>query len=213
MILFIFKLSFNKKQPNLLHWKVQSKLTLLSISISLKNNKPISQKCFEHYLPNLTFTWWDVYILTRMVTINTRLRVFQYKVLNSALSINKHLYIFKRSDTKLCSFCNREDEIIIHFLLTARKTKHYRIAWKGFLKTSNAIKCHLYVSRCCETNSFAALKGNIKRTHIPEKGLSFQNTQDEVLYRGAKNYKEKQTSIYCHQISVYNKQNHQPYPS
>ena len=37
-----------------------------------------------------------------------------------------------------------------------------------------------------------------------------QNTQDEVLDKGAKNYKEKDTSQHRHQTPVYRKQNHQP---
>ena len=37
-----------------------------------------------------------------------------------------------------------------------------------------------------------------------------QNTQNEVLDREAKNYKEKDTSQHRHQTPVYRKQNHQP---
>ena len=37
-----------------------------------------------------------------------------------------------------------------------------------------------------------------------------QNTQDEVLDKEAKNYKEKETLQHCHQTSVYSKQNHRP---
>ena len=87
---------------------------LYSLSISLRNTVHISQKCFEIFFPNLSFARKDGYILPRIATINTRLRVFQYKVLNNALYLNKHVYIFKLSETKLCSFCNQEDETIIH---------------------------------------------------------------------------------------------------
>ena len=68
----------------------------------------------KFFFPSLSFTWKNVYVLPRIVTINNRLRVFQYKVLNNVLYLNKHPYIFKLSDTKLCFFCNQEDEIIIH---------------------------------------------------------------------------------------------------
>ena len=61
-----------------------------SLSISLRNTVPTSQKYFEIF-PSLSFTWKDVYILPRIETINTRLRVFQYKVLNNALYIKKHI--------------------------------------------------------------------------------------------------------------------------
>ena len=66
--------------------------------------------CLSHknilkiFFPSLSFTWKDVYILPGIATINTRLRVFQYKVLNNVLYFNKHPYIFKLSDTKLLFF-------------------------------------------------------------------------------------------------------------
>ena len=75
---------------------------------------PTSQKYFEFFFLSQSFTWKDVYILPRIVTLNTRLRVFHNKVVNNALYFNKHLYIFKLSDTKLCFFCNQEDETIMH---------------------------------------------------------------------------------------------------
>ena len=40
-----------------------------------------------------------------------------------------------------------------------------------------------------------------------------QNTQDEVLDKEVKNYKEKETLQNRHQTPVYNKQNHRPNPS
>ena len=104
---------------------------LYSLSISLRNTVPTSEKYSENIFACLSFTWKDVYLLPRIVTINTRLRVFHYKVLNNALYLNEHLYIFKLSDTKLCSFCNQEDETVIHlfaYLFICLKVKHYGIA-------------------------------------------------------------------------------------
>ena len=54
---------------------------LYSLFISLRNTVPSSQKYFEIFFPGLSFTWKDFYVLPRIVTINTRLCVFQYKVL------------------------------------------------------------------------------------------------------------------------------------
>ena len=93
--------------------------------MSLRNTVPTSKKYFENVFPSLSlsFTWKDVYILPRIVTINTRLQVFQYKVLNNVLYLNKHLYIFKLSDTKLCSFCNQEDETVIPLFANCFRSK------------------------------------------------------------------------------------------
>ena len=90
--------------------------------ISLRNNVPTSQKYFEFFFLNLSFTCEDVYILPRIVITNTRLCVFQYKVLNNALYLNKHLYIFKLRDTKFFFFCNQQDETIFHLFANYLKS-------------------------------------------------------------------------------------------
>ena len=92
----------------------QKAIELYSLSISFRNTAPTSQKYFENFFPSVSFMWKGVYIFTRKVTINTRLRVLQYEVVINALYFNKHLYIFKVSGTKFSSFCNQEDETNIH---------------------------------------------------------------------------------------------------
>ena len=104
---------------------------LYSLSISSRNTAPTSQKVS---FPSLSFTWKDIYILPCIVTINTRIPVFQYKVLTNTLYLNKHLYISKLSDTKLCSFCNQEDETIIHLFANCSKIKTLWNSLKEFFK-------------------------------------------------------------------------------
>ena len=91
----------------------------------MRNTVPALQKHFENFFPSLSFTWKDVYILPPIVTINTGLSIFQYKVLNNALYLNKYLYIFKLSDTKLFFFAVRKMKQLFICLLTPLKVKHY----------------------------------------------------------------------------------------
>ena len=160
---------------------------------------PALQNYFENVFPNLYFTWKDVHTLPRIVKINTRLCVLQYKVTNNALHLTKHIYIFKLSGAKLCSFCNQEDETIIYLFANCPESKILWNSLKEFLKdtiklpllTSQSatfrfpqsyqelflilnyilllFKYYLHVSRCSKTISFVALKTNIKKTHILEK--------------------------------------------
>ena len=173
---------------------------LYSLSLSLRNAVLTLEKYFENFFPSLSFTWKDVLYPSSYFN-NTRLRVFQYKVLNNALYLNKHLHIFKLSDTKLPYFCNPEDETIFHLFANCSKSKTLWNSLKeffedtinlpslapqsaifGFLQTDQALflilnyllllfKYYLYVSRCSKTISFAALKANIKKTYILEKNL------------------------------------------
>ena len=51
---------------------------------------------------------------SRIVYSNTYMRWFQHKVLNNALFPNKKLFLFKKSNLPLCSFCKEEDETVFH---------------------------------------------------------------------------------------------------
>ena len=68
---FMLKSPSNKKTQIYSIEKLKAN-ELYSLSISLKNTVPTSQKYFENFFPNLSFTWKDVYILPRIVTINTK---------------------------------------------------------------------------------------------------------------------------------------------
>ena len=56
---------------------------LYSLFISLRNAVSMSPKYFEIFFYKSIFTWKDVYTHLRIVTINTRLCAFQYKVLTN----------------------------------------------------------------------------------------------------------------------------------
>ena len=48
------------------------------------------------------------------VTINVYLRIFQYKILNNELYLNKKLHTSDLWNTELCSFCKMEEETVSH---------------------------------------------------------------------------------------------------
>ena len=79
--------------------------------LSLKN-KPTSQNCFENSIPNYTFDWKQIYLLSRIITINSYQRNFQYKILHHILYLNKKLYIFGKIGSPLCSICHSNDETV-----------------------------------------------------------------------------------------------------
>ena len=62
-----------------------------------------------------------------MVTVNTKLRVFQYKILNNILFVNKMLFKLRKIESPLCSFCKAEDETFMHLFDRCRKTS---ILWR-----------------------------------------------------------------------------------
>ena len=92
----------------------------------------ISQQYFKTLFPHLNLGWKLIYLLPRILTKNTSLTAFQYKVLNNELYLNHKLFQFKVSTTSLCSYYNKHDETVRHLFSTSNEDislwteiKHY----------------------------------------------------------------------------------------
>ena len=93
--------------------KLSSKEIYLILIHNLKR-KPTSQSYFENTFPNDTLDWKSIYLLPRKVTICTKSRIFQYKILNNILFLNKKLCMFGKTNSPLCSFCKLNEETFLH---------------------------------------------------------------------------------------------------
>ena len=93
--------------------KLSSK-ELYSILITKFTKKPSLNVYFEKTFPNMKLDWREIYILPRITTANTYLHFFQYKILNNILFLNKKLFAFRKKNTPLFSFCNKEEETPFH---------------------------------------------------------------------------------------------------
>ena len=60
--------------------------------------------------------------MSRLVTIDTNLCIFQYKFLSNVLYLNEKLFKFKIVSSLLCSFCNSENETPIHLFYCCHQT-------------------------------------------------------------------------------------------
>ena len=103
--------------------KLSSK-EIYSILISNIVNKPTSNIYFEKLFGNTTLDWNKIYLSLCLATIDTTLRSFQYKILNSILFLNKKLYTLGITNTALCSFCNTVEETPIHILFDCVHVKY-----------------------------------------------------------------------------------------
>ena len=59
-------------------------------------------------------------MLSSKCAIDTGTRVFQYKILNNVLYLNKHLYNMKVVETPLCSLCQKENEMFEHLFVASK---------------------------------------------------------------------------------------------
>ena len=78
---------------------------------------------FEKRFPNKGIKWKCIYLMPCRVTIDTNLRIFQYKILNNVLSLNENHFKFKFVSSPLCSFFNSENETPIQLLYSCSQTK------------------------------------------------------------------------------------------
>ena len=109
---------------------------LYQIQISEKYEKPTLQLHYERYFNKFDFDWKLIYCLPHMVTVDTKLRVFQYKILNNILFVNKMLFKIRKVESAMCSFYKAEDETYIYHFYRCRNSS---ILWRqlqGFFSTA-----------------------------------------------------------------------------
>ena len=58
--------------------------------------------------------WEVIYQIPHVATLDTKTRIFQYKLLNRIIYTNKSLYKMKMIDSPLCTFCKISDESLEH---------------------------------------------------------------------------------------------------
>ena len=100
-----------------------SSATLYEILIDANKIKPTSQTYFQNLFPNFRPDLKSIYLIPRRVTLDTNLRIFQYKLLNNVLYLNNMLFRFRKVDSPLCLYCNEEEETPLHLFHSCLKTK------------------------------------------------------------------------------------------
>ena len=94
---------------------------LYCLQMFLNNSKTRSQLYFEDLFQNKNNNWGHVYLLSRRVTVDTNLRIFQYKILNNVLYLVKNSLDLKRSHVR-------------SVLSASLKMKHQYTLFMGALK-------------------------------------------------------------------------------
>ena len=80
----------------------------------LKYDKPTYQSYHEKNFDDYDFNWELIYRTPSIATLKTKIRNFQYKLLNNVLYLNKKLYQFGKISQSKCSFSGLYDETPHH---------------------------------------------------------------------------------------------------
>ena len=114
-------LDINKLTPRLFYSKL--------LEAMIEN--PTSIKNLEKYISDEEIDWEKVFLLPWKVTIESNLCLFQYKILNNILFLNDKLHKMNIVNNPRCTFCDTENETIVHFFCYCEKTREL---WNEFTK-------------------------------------------------------------------------------
>ena len=87
---------------------------LYSILVDANTVKPTAQDYFQNLFKSSDFKWKKIYLLIRNTTLDTKARMFQYKILHNTLYVNKILFKFGKEISPRCSFCKLHEVTIMH---------------------------------------------------------------------------------------------------
>ena len=92
---------------------------------SKKQVPPTAQKKIKEKFPQFPFDWKKIYSLPFTVTSETKIREFQYNVLNNMVFTNEKMFRLKMTDSPLCAFCKREVESFEHLFFFCDVTRTF----------------------------------------------------------------------------------------
>ena len=169
---------------------------------------PTSQKSLEKLLCRQDLNWASIYMIPQMVTVESKLRIFQYKVLNNILYFNDRLYKMGIVQTPLCSLCKQEKETVIHLLCQCHVTRQLWCSLSGWLQgvlrlpplepvtavlgswdlenEANVLLNHLmllfkyFIYRCRNMNT------SVNLCHLQHFILSVQNVEQKVAFHNSR---------------------------
>ena len=104
-----------------------------------KQIPPTAQQKLTDKYSETFINWEKVYSLPFRTTLDSKLREFQYKILNNIVFTNDKLFRFGLSQSPNCTFCNEEPESIEHLLSRCKVSSEF---WKevlSWLKDNNII--------------------------------------------------------------------------
>ena len=84
------------------------------MQLCLKYDKPTCQSYHEKSFFDYDFNWKLIYGIPRITTLETKIRIFQYKLLNNVLYLNKKVFQFGIISQSKYSFCELYDETLLH---------------------------------------------------------------------------------------------------
>ena len=95
-----------------------------------KQIAPTAKQKLTNKYSNIEIDWEKVYTLAFQCTLDTKIREFQYNILNCIIFTNEKLDLIGVFESPNCTFCQEATECVEHLLFSRRITSNF---WKHFL--------------------------------------------------------------------------------
>ena len=102
-----------------------------------KQTPSSAQKRFQDQFPDVQFDWNEIYSLSFKLSLETKIREFQYKVLNNIVFTNEKLFKIKMIDSPQYTFCKNEIESLEHLFYNCQITRSFWVALRSWLMECN----------------------------------------------------------------------------
>ena len=109
--------------------------------------KSFSPPTVEITLSNLVTNVKDVYELPFRVTIESKMRSFQYKLIHNIIPTNLSLHRMKIKESPFCDHCNGQNETLLHRFCECPKVKSF---WEDVIKWWNIRRSDNLKPNSCE---------------------------------------------------------------
>ena len=92
---------------------------------------------FEDQFPDVQFDWNEIYSLSLKVSLETKIREFQYKVLNNIVFTNEKFFKIKMIDSPQCTFCKNDIEFLEHLFSNCEIARSFCVALRSWFMECN----------------------------------------------------------------------------
>lgn len=107
---------FNLNECRLLKFASKQRSTnfLYKSILSDKSSTPRALAKWEAMFPQNNFNWKSIFMLPFIAVREAKIQYLQFRYIHRIIGTNEFLFRIKMNDSPLCSFCNLEEETLIH---------------------------------------------------------------------------------------------------
>ena len=106
----VCKLLSVTKVCNMVYWRL----------INVKKPKCIDKWCQELAISNDEDIWKKYFKVAYEACMDTKMRIFQWKILHRSIVTNSKLLLFGIYDNNLCTFCHCKEETLVHLFIECK---------------------------------------------------------------------------------------------